>query len=130
MAARAKSSAPSSRSYPIELPLSFKAFSAEKLLRVGVGRTVEVSSQTVWADIEIVHPAVTSIELSIAWPALLNKITPIRLLVSGKPTSSRRGVLLIEIIKYEFRLAGGRHVKARHALVEASVVEPARSSNS
>jgi hypothetical protein len=85
MAARAKNSAPSSRSYPIELPLSFKAFSAEKLLGAGVGRTVEVSSQSVWADIEIVHPAVTSIELSIAWPALLNKVTPIRLLVSGKP---------------------------------------------
>jgi hypothetical protein len=117
MAARAKNSAPSSRWYPIELPLSFKAFSAEKLLRVGVGRTVEISSQSVWASIEIVHPAITSIELSIAWPALLNKVTPIRLVVRGKPRRSRRGMFLIEIVKYEFRLAGGRHVKPRGAPV-------------
>ncbi|HWR16089.1 MAG TPA: PilZ domain-containing protein [Terriglobales bacterium] len=89
------------RRFPIQQEVEYRLFSGNR--RVGVGRTINISSSGVLIDAQTTLPPRMPIELSIDWPALLNDLCPMKLLVFGRVvrTSERGTVIAIE--RHEFR---------------------------
>ena len=69
----------------------------------GSGRTVNISSGGVLFTTESPLLEGAEVELAISWPALLNNVTPIKLVVTGALTRSDRTQAAMHIEKYEFK---------------------------
>lgn len=98
-----------SRWYPIALVFQYKAYSAAHLVQSGVGETIEIGSRGLRLGIpDELAPQITEMHLSIAWPAMLNGVTPLQWYVRAKPAWRAPGWLFVCIVSHEFRTAGVR----------------------
>ena len=100
------------RRYAIELQLKYKLVRRRRVLEVGKGFTVDLSSGGILFEAERPLPIGLTVELLIDWPVLLHNVAPMRLLVTGKVvrTVGNRSAILAQ--QHEFRTQGSQSISA------------------
>lgn len=94
------------RRFAIEQQLKYKVLHADRLPEIGVGRSVNISSGGICFTTETVLALGTPIEISMPWPALLNDICPIKLVIYGSVIRSEANRTAVAIERQEFRTQG------------------------
>ncbi len=100
------------RRFRIEQDVHYKVLYGHRMAETGVGRTLNMSSSGIWLSTESTLPPGVPIELSINWPALLNHICPMKLMVFGCVVRSNERGAAISVERYEFRTQGARRFQA------------------
>ena len=94
---------------PIERDVRYKVLGLRgQVKEVGLGRTINMSRSGVLFTTESILLSGARVELSISWPVLIDKFTPIKLVASGNVVRVESGQAAIAIQKYEFKTAGFR----------------------
>ncbi len=96
------------RRFRIEQEVHYRVLYGHRMAETGTGRTLNMSSSGIWLTTETILPAGVPIELSINWPALLNQICPMKLMVFGCVVRSDERGAAISVERYEFRTQGAR----------------------
>jgi len=91
------------RRYQICLDVLWKLVRRKKVLQTGDGQTLDLSSGGLLFDARRPLPAGFSVELSIAWPVLLNDVATMRLAITGRIIRSSGNRIAIRMIQHEFR---------------------------
>ena len=89
--------------FPIEREVRFKIFNRKSTDDVGVGKTLNMSSNGVLFTTDRHLLPGKRLEISINWPAQLNATVALKLVARGRIVRSEEGVAAIEIHQYEFR---------------------------
>ena len=95
-----------SERFPIEREVRYKVLGKKSLGELGAGQTVNISSSGVLFKGEPFLLPGKRVELSISWPAQLNKKANLKLVARGRVVRYEGGCAAIEIQQYEFRTAG------------------------
>jgi hypothetical protein len=98
----------SKRRFRIEQEVRYRLLYGHRIAETGVGRTVNMSSSGVWITTQTTLTAGLPIELSVTWPALLNDVCPMKLMIYGCVVRSTDRGAAISIERYEFRTQGSR----------------------
>ena len=94
------------RRYRLHLELKWKLIRRRRVLETGTGITVDVSSGGLLFDAGRHLPEGLNVELSIAWPVLLQNVAPMQLVASGKIVRSGGRHVAIQTVTHEFRTVG------------------------
>ena len=94
--------------FPMNRELRYKLLEDERIMAVGLGNTTDMSSGGVAFHSDGDLPKGSFIELSISWPALLDDVCPMRLIVVGRVLRVA-GTKVCSVEKWEFRTQS-RHV--------------------
>jgi len=89
--------------FVMEREIRFRVLEQDKIIAVGNGKTINLSSNGVAFVTEQELPTGAFIELSIAWPALLENRCPLQLIGFGRVLRSENGRVASTIEQYEFR---------------------------
>ena len=88
----------------MEREIRYRVLEQDKIIAVGSGKTLNLSSSGVAFVVDNNDlPVGAFIELSIAWPALLENRCPLQLIGFGRVLRSAGGVVASTIEQYEFR---------------------------
>ena len=87
----------------IKLDLRWKLIRRRRLLESGTGASVDLSSGGILFDAGRALPVGLNVELSIAWPAMLNNSAPLQLIVAGRVVRSSGTLAGIQTVQHEFR---------------------------
>lgn len=90
--------------YPVNMQLRYKTDG--RAPRAGMGQTSRMSTSEVVFTADQPLDAGTKLEISIAWPALLNGRVALQLVVTGDVVGSRGSLTTVRIRKYHFRTRG------------------------
>ena len=101
------------RRYSIQMELRWRLIRRRKLLSSGGGCTIDLSSAGIMFDAGRPLPAGLDVELSIAWPVLLNDKSPMQLSVSGRIVRSSRNIVAMRMVQHEFRTVAVVHDSRR-----------------
>ena len=96
----------SNHRYPVNVASEYKVVLRDRTVLAGIGHTVNMSSRGILLDTAHCLPSGVRIDLSIAWPALLNDVAPLKLEVAGKTIRTQGGRAAVVIRRYEFRTRG------------------------
>lgn len=96
------------RRFPIRQAVRYRLLYGQRIAETGAGQTVNMSSSGVWITTESTLSPGLPVELSVAWPALLNDVCPMKLMIFGCVVRSTRETAAIAIERYEFRTQGSR----------------------
>lgn len=96
------------RRFRIEQEVRYRLLYGHRIAETGLGRTINISSGGVWMTTETVLSPGLPVELSISWPALLNDVCPMKLMIYGCVVRSNERGAAIAIERYEFRTQGAR----------------------
>jgi hypothetical protein len=107
------------RRYGLQLDLTWKLVRRGRLLNTGAGVTVDLSSRGILFDGGRDLPAGLNVELSIAWPVLLNDVARLQLAVAGRIVRCKDRMIAIEMVQHGFRTAG---IPEEHGIALAAVV--------
>jgi hypothetical protein len=91
--------------FPIEQDVRYKVFS-RNTIEVGLGRTVNMSSNGVLFTTERPLALGERLEVAVNWPAQLDHKCPLKLVTTGRVVRSGTGQAAIAIERYEFRTQG------------------------
>jgi hypothetical protein len=91
------------RRFVMEREIRFRVLEQDKIVAVGCGKTVNLSSSGVAFGVTRDLPPGAFIELSIAWPALLENRCPLQLIGFGRVLRCEGGRVAATIEQYEFR---------------------------
>ena len=94
------------RRYDIELNLHWKLIRRRKIIQNGAGRTIDLSSGGVRFNAGRQLVPGMDVELSIAWPVLLQNVAAMQLLVTGRIQWTAGDEVGVRVAKHEFRTAG------------------------
>jgi hypothetical protein len=94
------------RRFSIEQGLRYKLLYGSRVAEAGSGRTVNISSSGVWFTTEGILSTGLPVELSMAWPAKLNDVCPMKLMIYGCVVRSGQDGAALSIERYEFRTQG------------------------
>ena len=108
------------RRYEIRLDLRWKLVRRRRVLESGTGYTIDLSSGGVQFEAGRPLPMGFQVELSVAWPILLDSVSPLQLVVQGKVVRSRYGRTAVRMDQHEFRTAG-QAAEAANALQNGSL---------
>ena len=89
--------------FPIEREIRYKIFNRKSTDDVGVGKTLNMSSNGVLFTTDRHLLPGKRLEVSINWPAQLNSTVALKLVARGRVVRSEEGSAAIEIHQYEFR---------------------------
>jgi len=89
--------------FPIEREVRYKILNRKSADEVGVGKTINMSSNGVLFSTEQYLLPGKRLELSISWPAQLDSKVSLRLVARGRVVRSDEKRAAIEIHQYEFR---------------------------
>ncbi|HTT62830.1 MAG TPA: PilZ domain-containing protein [Bryobacteraceae bacterium] len=89
--------------FVMEREIRYRVLEQDKIIAVGSGKTINLSSGGVAFVTENELPPGAFIELSIAWPALLENRCPLQLIGFGRVLRSARGTTACTLEQYEFR---------------------------
>jgi len=89
--------------FVMEREIRFRVLEQDKIIAVGSGKTLNLSSNGVAFVTDCILPVGAFIELSIAWPALLENRCPLQLIGFGRVLRSEQGTVASTIEQYEFR---------------------------
>ncbi len=106
-------------SYPIQLDLRYKALNPNSTV-AGTGKTLEISSTGIVFTADGPIDPGTKLELSMAWPAVLDNHVALQLVSEVKITGREGQTLRADIWKYYFRTRGAG---ASLQILAANVVE-------
>ncbi len=98
----------SKRRFLIDQEVRYKMLYGQRIAETGVGRTLNISSSGVWFTTENMLTAGMPVELSMAWPVLLNDVCPMKLMIYGCVIRSNEKGAAVAIERYEFRTQGSR----------------------
>ena len=87
----------------MEREIRYRVLDQDKIIAIGSGKTTNLSSSGVSFGVEQGLPQGAFIELSIAWPALLENRCPLQLVGFGRVLRSAQGSVAASIEQYEFR---------------------------
>lgn len=87
----------------MEREIRYRVLEQDKIIAVGSGKTINLSSSGVAFVTENDLPPGAFIELSIAWPALLENHCPLQLIGFGRVLRSTGGTVAATLEQYEFR---------------------------
>ena len=96
------------RRYPIALEIEYKLLRKGRVERLGLGRTLNVSSGGVLFEANESLPAGSSIEILMQWPFLLEGVCPLKLVIHGSVVRSDSKRIAVRTKQHEFRTAGAR----------------------
>lgn len=93
------------RRFPIEQDCRY-CVKGRRLSAVGVGKTIEISSDEVRFTTQ--HPLERGekVRLAVAWPAMLDNACLLKLEICGRVVRSEPGTAAIEIAHHDFRTRG------------------------
>jgi hypothetical protein len=94
------------RRYPILLDLRWKLIHRRRVVDVGTGITLDLSSGGVRFESGRLLPVGLNVELAISWPMLLRGVAPMQLVVHGRIVRSEGGRTAIRMTQHEFRTVG------------------------
>ena len=89
--------------FPIEREVRYKILNRKSADEVGVGKTINMSSNGVLFSTEEYLLPGKRLELSISWPAQLDAKVCLKLVARGRVVRSEERRAAIEIHQYEFR---------------------------
>jgi c-di-GMP-binding flagellar brake protein YcgR len=101
------------RRYKIDLRVQYKVFRQYQATQTGTGKTINLSGGGIAFEIDEVLTPGASIELAIAWPVLLNKNCPLKLVVKGRVVRSDAALTAVRMERYEFRT---QSIRTLHAM--------------
>ena len=117
------------RRYQLRLELKWKLIRRRRVLDTGTGITIDVSSGGMLFDAGRHLPEGLNVELSVAWPVLLQNVAPMQLVASGKIVRSNGRQVAIRTVTHEFRTVGipgeQRNTQANNAHGPAALGGPA-----
>ncbi len=90
--------------FGIRRELRYKLLEGDEAVEAGTGFTVDIASGGVAFLASRRLPYGAFLEVSISWPALLNKTCPMRLNVFGRVLRTNGELVVCSIDKYEFRV--------------------------
>jgi hypothetical protein len=90
---------------PIEQDVLYKVL-ARNTIEVGLGKTVNMSSNGVLFTTERPLAVGQRLEVTVNWPMLLDNKCALKLVTTGRVVRSESGVAAIAIERYEFRTQG------------------------
>jgi hypothetical protein len=111
------------RRYEISLELRWKLIRRKQIIDTGSGRTVNLSSSGILFESPRPLPPGAHIELSIAWPALLQNVTPLQLIACGRIVRGDGYRIAMRMMQHEFKT-----LAMDHRSVGADVVRPPASA--
>jgi hypothetical protein len=91
------------RRFVMEREIRYRVLEDGKIISVGNGKTLNLSSNGVAFVTDNHLPPGSFIEVSIAWPALLENRCPLQLIGFGRVLRSAGGTIACTIEQYEFR---------------------------
>lgn len=91
------------RRFSIEQGLRYRLLYGSRVAESGTGRTVNISSSGVWFKTEAILGTGLPVELSMSWPARLNDVCPMKLMIYGCVVRSDQEGAALAIERYEFR---------------------------
>ncbi len=94
------------RRFRIDQEVRYRLLYGHRIAETGVGRTLNMSSSGVCITTQTPLTPGLPVELSINWPALLNDVCPMKLVIYGCVVRSSEGVTAVNIERYEFRTQG------------------------
>lgn len=90
--------------YPVHLALRYKALSSRQgVVATGSGQTTHIGSHQIIFTGDLSVPKGTRVEVSVAWPALLEERVKLQLVVQARVTSVDAGRITVEVRQYQFR---------------------------
>jgi hypothetical protein len=96
----------SHRRHPVTLELEYKLFKRGRVVQLGSGRTLNVSSGGVLFEANEALALDGLIELIISWPAFLEGICPLKLVMRGRVVrNDDSNQVAISVTHHEFRTA-------------------------
>ncbi len=90
--------------YPVSMEVRYKV--RARMPRVGMGQTSRMSSREIVFTADQTIDEGSKVEISIAWPAMLNQCVPLQLVIEGEVIRQRQSVMTARIQKYHFRTRG------------------------
>jgi len=97
------------RRYEISLELRWKVVWRRQIVDTGSGRTLDLSSGGVMFESTRPLPSVGKIELSITWPARLQNVTQLQLIVCGRMVRSDGFRTAMRVAQHQFKTLGMDH---------------------
>jgi hypothetical protein len=104
------------RRYPIALRLQYKLIAKGRVQRLGLGRTINISSHGVLFESDDAMPTSGQIEVVLNWPFSLQGVCALKLVMRGRILRTEERTVALETEFREFRTAG------RSALGEPPVI--------
>jgi hypothetical protein len=112
------------RRFQIEQEVRYRLLYGHRIAETGVGRTVDISSSGVWMTTQTQLSPGLPVELSLAWPALLNDSCPMKLMIYGCVVRSAENGAAVAIERYEFRTQGSRALQQQNNMASLEEVRP------
>ncbi len=100
----------SKRRFNIEQGLRYRLLYGSRIAESGTGRTVNISSSGVWFKTDTILSTGLPVELAMTWPARLNDVCPMKLMIYGCVVRSDAEGAALAIERYEFRTQGNNTV--------------------
>lgn len=96
--------------YPITLELQYKLLRGSRVVRIGSGRTLNISSGGVLFETDHPLPERGFVELALKWPFLLNGACGLKLVMRGRivRNEAKVGATAVCVESHEFRTTGIR----------------------
>jgi hypothetical protein len=89
--------------FVMEREIRYRVLEQDKIIAVGTGKTVNLSSNGVAFVTQNYLPPGAFIEVSIAWPALLENRCPLQLIGLGRVLRSTGNTVAATLVQHEFR---------------------------
>lgn len=106
------------RRFRIDQEVRYRLLYGHRIAETGVGRTLDMSSSGVSITTQTILAPGLPIEISINWPALLNDVCPMKLMIYGCVVRSTEQATAVNIERYEFRTQGARAFQNANAAEE------------
>ncbi len=96
--------------YPIALEVQYKLLRGDRVLRMGCGKTLNISSGGVLFETDELLPPTGLVEVAIQWPFLLRKVCSLKLVMRGRIVRRdyHSKATAVRAQSHEFRTAGIR----------------------
>ena len=96
--------------FPIEREVKYRVLSRRHVDEAGCGKTLNISSSGILFSTEQHLTPGKQVEISVAWPAQLNNVTPLKLVARGRLVRVEGNSAALEIQHYEFRTQAVRQI--------------------
>lgn len=94
------------RRFPIQQDVRYQCVKGSRIILVGVGRTLEISSREVRFTTQQPLKRGQKVRLAMDWPALLDNTCRMKLEISGWVVNCELAEAAVKIERYEFRTRG------------------------
>src|SRR5580698_3283611 len=101
--------------FPVREDVKYTVVHSRALRTSGSGKTLNFGSGGLLFTTEERLPLGRTVELSVAWPALLGGKCPLQFVATGRVVRSESNRAAVKIERYEFRTRGGTRAAAAGA---------------